>query len=45
MNLFEAFENVRRLLNGSCLNASEDIMGETVMSLLIVIAAAREPSK
>ena len=37
VNLFEAFANLKRVLKRSCLNASEDIMGAPIMSLLIAI--------
>ena len=45
MNLFEAFVNLKRVLKQSCLNASEDIMGAPIMSLLIAILATQEPRK
>jgi len=45
VNLFEAFANLKRVLKRSCLNASEDIMGAPIMSLLIAILATQEPRK
>ena len=45
VNLFEAFANLKRVLKRSCLNASEDIMGASIMSLLIAILATQEPRK
>ena len=40
VNLFEAFANLKRVLKRNCFNASEDIMGAPIMSLLISILAA-----
>ena len=45
VNLFEAFANLKRVLKRSCLNASEDMMGAPIMSLLIAILATQEPRK
>ena len=45
VNLFEAFANLKRVLKRSCLNASEDITGAPIMSLLIAILATQEPRK
>jgi len=45
VNLFEAFANLKRVLERSCLNASEDIMGAPIMSLLIAILARQESRK
>jgi len=35
----EAFANLKRVLKLSCLNASEDIMREPIMSLPAIVAA------
>jgi len=45
VNLFEAFANLKRVLKRSCLDASEDIMGAPIVSLLIVILATQETWK
>jgi len=37
VNLSEVFTNLKKVLKWSCLNASEDIMGEPIMSLLMAI--------